>query len=228
MSTAGCNPGELFKAYEAAVLRFIRGHGIIQRIQRETGDADSIAKDISSEVWVRVLEYEGQLENTRHTKAWLFTIAGNLVKDYQRARLRKRTERLDCALNKRDRKTLGNTGAGNAPVDEADNSVEPRDPRMQEWVQNLEDEEEVDFRLQRIDVPSREVIKYRLAGWTLGEIAEKTNTALSTVKARFYRAKAELEATPVERPVHLESAPIRCGSIETLRHKHHMFFARRR
>lgn len=219
MGTTGCNPEELFKAYKAPILRYIRGHKIVQQIRREMGDANevaSIAEDISQELWLRVLKHEGQLENTRRTKSWLYTIADNLVKDYQRTRFRKRTERLE---------TLGSAGAENRAGEEDSPSFEPLDCRAQEWLLNLEEEEEVDFRLLRIDVPSGEVIKYRLAGWSLSEIAEMTDTPLSTVKARFYRAKAKLE-TETSPVVHLELAHMRCGSIETLR-KRHMFFARR-
>ncbi len=209
MSTTGCNPEELFKAYEAPILRHIRGHKIVQRIQSETGnDAASIAEDISSELWVRVLEHKDQFDNNGSVKSWLYTIAENLVKDYQRTRFirevdengrvvrRKRAERLDH-LDKRDRKTLGNAGVEN-PEDEADSpSFEPRDccPSPQEWLLALEQEEAVDFILRRIDAPSRAVLEYRLQGMSLSEIAEKTNTPLSAVKARLYRGKSKLSET---------------------------------
>lgn len=233
MGTMGCNPEELFKAYEAPILRHIRGHKIVQRMQRETGnDAASIAEDISSELWVRVLEHKDQFDDNGSVKSWLYTIAENLVKDHQRTRFireldedgrvswRKRAERLDH-LVKRDRKTLGNAGTENDPEDEADSpSFQPRDccPSPQEWLIALEQDEAVDVILRQIDAPSRAVLEYRLQGMSLSEIAEKTSTPLSAVKARLYRGKSKLLETALAegRPVKpgTKANNLRCGSIE--------------
>ena len=236
MSTTGCNPEELFKAYRAPILRYIRGHKIVRRFLRETGDdAAVVVEDISTEVWLRVLNNEDKFDaNKGSVDDWLYKIADNLVKDFGRKRYIRevdengrerwrgsRAERIDY-LVQRDRKTLGNDAvADEDDTDETDNPrFEPRDecPSPEEWLAALEQDEAVDVILRQIDTPSRAVLEYRLQGLSLSEIAEKTDTPLSAVKARLYRGKSKLLDTaqtaggPVKPGVKANN--LRCGSIE--------------
>jgi len=213
MSTMGCNPKELFEAYEKLILRHIR---------RKTPD-DAIAEDIASELWVRVVDYAERFENNGSVKAWLYKIADNLVSDFWEETLlpedgtkivRKRTESLSH-LPKRDREILGNRSVGK---DEEDGpEYEPRDhcPSPEAWLLALEQDEAVDVILRQIGEPSRAVLEYRLQGLSLSEIAEKTNTPLSAVKARFYRGKSKLSesAVPTAKPG-AGTNNLCCGSIE--------------
>jgi RNA polymerase sigma factor (sigma-70 family) len=214
MSTTGCNPKELFEAYEKPILRHIR---------RKTPD-DAVAEDIASELWVRVVGYAERFENNGSVKAWLYKIADNLVSDFWGETLlpedgtkikRKRTERLSH-LPKRDCEILGNRGVGK-DEEEDGQEYDPRDrcPSPEAWLLALERDETVDVILRQIDAPSRAVLKYRLQGLSLSEIAEKTNTPLSAVKARFYRSKSKLSETavPTVRPGD-KANNLRCGSIE--------------
>jgi RNA polymerase sigma factor (sigma-70 family) len=213
-------------------LRYIRGHKIVRRFLQETrDDADTVAEDISTEVWLRVLNNEDKFDaNKGNVKDWLYTIAGRLVMDFGKKRYirevdpdgreswRGRAERIDY-LVQRDRKTLGNdAGVDEDETDESDSpGFEPRDdcPTPEEWLSALEQDESVDVILRQIDAPSRAVLEYRLQGLTLSEIAEKTNTPLSAVKARVYRGKSKLikTAQTAGRPV-AKANNLRCGSIE--------------
>lgn len=228
MST-GCNPEELFKAYKAPILRYIRGHKIVRRFLKETrDDAAVVAEDISTEVWLRVLNNEDKFDaNKGNVKDWLYTIADRLVMDFGKKRYirevdaggrvswRGRAERIDY-LVQRDRKTLGNDAG--VDEDETDSpGFDPRDdcPTPEEWLSALERDESVDVILRQIDAPSRAVLEYRLQGLSLSEIAKKTNTPLSAVKARFYRGKSKLSETtvPTVKPG-AKANNLRCGSIE--------------
>ncbi len=221
MST-GCNPEELFKAYEQPILRHIR---------RKTPD-DYTAEDLASELWCRVVGHADQFDNRGSVKAWLYKIADNLVIDFRSKTLlpenedkipRKRTERLNH-LSKRDREILGNRGFGKEQDDSEDEAdgpaFQPNDccPSPEEWLLALEQEEAVDVILRQIDTPSRAVLEYRLQGLSLNEIAEKTDTPLSAVKARLYRGKSKLlETTQTASPPAKSNGnakKLRCGSIE--------------
>jgi RNA polymerase sigma factor (sigma-70 family) len=183
---------ELFKAYKEPILRYVRSL---------TRDEDA-AKDISQELWVRVLQHEGQFEDDGHVKRWLFTIARNLVTDFRRTRKRKPVESLDN-LSKRDRKTLGNDGGRVADKEDekAGRRFEPRGrcTTPEAWSSTVEEDEKIEALLLQIEPPYRAGLDSWLHGLTIGEIAEKTNMPLSAVKARFYRGKSRLlEATHTE------------------------------
>lgn len=219
MST-GCNPGELFKEFEKPILRHLR---------RKTPD-DASAEDLASELWVRVVDYADKFDgNKGSVKAWLYTIADNLISDFWDETLlpknedgipRKRTERLNH-LRKSDREILGNRGIGKDP--DAENAPEydtvDRCPSPEEWLIALEQDESVDVILRQIDTPSRVVLKSRLQGMSLNEIAEKTNTPLSAVKARLYRGQAKARMCRDESNARRGNYEprIKCGSVECRR-----------
>jgi RNA polymerase sigma factor (sigma-70 family) len=82
--------------------------------------------------------------------------------------------------------------------------------------------------LSRIDPVHRAVIEATFDGRTLSEIANETNTPISTVKARYHRGKAKLTVLARNGGVRLIAldGPVRCGSIECRRERH-VFYAGR-
>lgn len=197
---------ELYAAYKAPILRYLKWK--LRNVLSETGD-DAIAEDISSELWLRVLKHEGQFENKGSVKSWLYTIADNLVKDFWRDTLIRYVDRYgDTRTRPRmDRLDYPPKTSGEDPEDGKDSPASNLpDARMEAWLSGLEETDAADVILRQVDPPFRVVLKLRLQGFTLDEIAEKTNMPLSAVKARFYRGKARL--------LEMRETPIRCGSIE--------------
>jgi RNA polymerase sigma-70 factor (ECF subfamily) len=200
MTMAKPNAG--FAAYpKSQELHAKFGKRLLRYLKFSTGD-DEVAEDISQKLWVRVLEHEGPFEDSGQGESWLFTIARHLVIDFRRKRKRKPTESLDD-LYKRDRRILGNgRGAGEDGEDENDSpGFEPRDhcPTPEAWLSTVEEDEKVEAVLSQIEPLYCAVLKPWLHGSTIGEIAEKTSTPVSAVKARFYRGKSKLlEAMQIE------------------------------
>jgi RNA polymerase sigma-70 factor (ECF subfamily) len=135
-----------------------------------TGNTER-AEDFFQETWIRVLERGHQYDGKFKFEAWLFTIARNLVIDWQR---QKKAVSLDAMTNPEE-------GAGFEIADEKAESP------LQLFLQS-ESQERVQASLAQLPAPYREVLLLRFQEeMQLEEIAKIQATPISTVKSRLYR-----------------------------------------
>jgi RNA polymerase sigma-70 factor (ECF subfamily) len=135
------------------------------------------AEDFFQETWVRVLERGHQYDVRFKFEAWLFTIARNLVIDWQR---QKKAVSLDALTDPEE-------GAGFEIVD--DKAESPLHLFLQ-----AESQERVQASLAQLPAPYREVLLLRFQEeMQLDEIAKIQATPISTVKSRLYRGLASLK-----------------------------------
>jgi RNA polymerase sigma-70 factor, ECF subfamily len=143
-----------------------------------TGDRER-AEDFFQETWVRVLERGHQYDVRFKFEAWLFTIARNLVIDWQR---QKKMSSLD---------TLMDQSEGSGPV------YEPADEKCESPLGLLlqgEAQEQMQAVLAQLPATNREVLLLRFQEeLQLDEIARIQATPISTVKSRLYRGLEELK-----------------------------------
>jgi RNA polymerase sigma-70 factor, ECF subfamily len=143
------------------------------------------AEDFFQETWIRVLERGDQYNAKWKFEAWLFTIARNLVFDWQR---KKKPQSLDELMSPDD------DSAGWEP------STPPEESPLQRATQRQNDAF-VQTVLGRLPVIFREVLVLRFQeDMSLEEIASITHAPLSTVKSRLYRGiEAFRKLLPEER-----------------------------
>lgn len=135
-----------------------------------TGDSTR-AEDFFQETWIRVLERGHQYDAKFKFEAWLFTIARNLVIDWQRQR---RVQSLDTMLDTEEGK----------PFQIADEKTESP---LQQVLQS-EEQERVQAVLGQLPAMYREILLLRFQEeLQLDEIAKIQGTPISTVKSRLYR-----------------------------------------
>jgi RNA polymerase sigma-70 factor, ECF subfamily len=143
-----------------------------------TGDRER-AEDFFQETWVRVLERGYQYDVRFKFEAWLFTIARNLVIDWQR---QKKMSSLD---------TLMDQSEGSGPA------YEPADEKCESplgLVLQGEAQEQMQAVLAQLPATNREVLLLRFQEeLQLDEIARIQATPISTVKSRLYRGLEELK-----------------------------------
>jgi RNA polymerase sigma-70 factor, ECF subfamily len=143
-----------------------------------TGDRER-AEDFFQETWVRVLERGQQYDGKFKFEAWLFTIARNLVIDWQR---QKKMSSLD---------TLMDQSGGSAPA------FEPADEKCESPLSLMlqrEAREQSQAVLAQLPAANREVLLLRFQEeLQLDEIARIQATPISTVKSRLYRGLEELK-----------------------------------
>jgi RNA polymerase sigma-70 factor, ECF subfamily len=141
-----------------------------------TGDHER-AEDFFQETWIRVLERGHQYDVRFKFEAWLFTIARNLVIDWQR---QKKMQSLDALTDPAE-------GHGFEPVDEKAES--PIHLLLQ-----AEGKNRVQASLGQLSAAYREVLLLRFQEeLQLDEIARIQGTPISTVKSRLYRGLEELK-----------------------------------
>jgi RNA polymerase sigma-70 factor (ECF subfamily) len=129
------------------------------------------AEDFFQETWIRVLERGHQYDGKFKFEAWLFTIARNLVIDWQR---QKKAVSLDSMMDSEE-------GKGFEIMDEKAESP------LQLFLQ-AETQERVHASLEQLPVAYREVLLLRFQEeMQLDEIARIQATPISTVKSRLYR-----------------------------------------
>jgi RNA polymerase sigma-70 factor, ECF subfamily len=129
------------------------------------------AEDFFQETWIRVLERGHQYDGRFKFEAWLFTIARNLVIDWQR---QKKTQSLDSMMDPEE-------GAGfEIPDDKAESPLH--------LLLQGEETDRVQTSLERLPAAYREVLLLRFQEeMQLDEIARIQATPISTVKSRLYR-----------------------------------------
>ena len=129
------------------------------------------AEDFFQETWIRVLERGHQYDGKFKFEAWLFTIARNLVIDWQR---QKKAQSLDSMMDPEE-------GAGFEIVDEKAESP-------LHLILRGEEKDKVQASLEQLPAPYREVLLLRFQEeMQLDEIARIQATPISTVKSRLYR-----------------------------------------
>ncbi len=142
-----------------------------------TGDA-ARAEDFFQETWIRVLERGHQYDGKHKFEAWLFTIARNLVIDWQR---QKKAISLDSMVDPEEE---------GRPIDLPDEKAESP---LHLYLQG-ESEQRVQTSLDRLPVHYREVLLLRFREeMQLDEIAKIQSTPISTVKSRLYRGLEALK-----------------------------------
>src|SRR5580704_6299887 len=135
-----------------------------------TGNTER-AEDFFQETWIRVLERGHQYDGKFKFEAWLFTIARNLVIDWQR---QKKAVSLDAMTDPEE-------GKGFEIVDEKAESP------LQLFLQS-ESQDRVQASLEQLPAAYREVLLLRFQEeMQLDEIARIQATPISTVKSRLYR-----------------------------------------
>jgi RNA polymerase sigma-70 factor (ECF subfamily) len=136
------------------------------------------AEDFFQETWIRVLERGHQYDGKSKFESWLFTIARNLVIDWQR---QKKMQSLD---------TLTDPGQ-EQPLQVADTrSLSPLNAVM-----NEEQDSFVRASLEQISLIYREVVMLRFQEeLQLEEIAQVMQLPVSTVKTRLYRGLEAIRA----------------------------------
>jgi RNA polymerase sigma-70 factor (ECF subfamily) len=135
-----------------------------------TGNTER-AEDFFQETWIRVLERGHQYDGKFKFEAWLFTIARNLVIDWQR---QKKVQSLDALTDPEQ-------GARFEIVDEKAESP------LQLFLQS-ESQDRVQASLEQLPAAYREVLLLRFQEeMQLDEIARIQATPISTVKSRLYR-----------------------------------------
>ena len=141
-----------------------------------TGDRER-AEDFFQETWVRVLERGQQYDGRYKFEAWLFTIARNLVIDWQR---QKKMSSLDTLMGQGEEQ-------GFEPADEKQES--PLNAMLQG-----EARDNMQGVLAQLPAANREVLLLRFQEeLQLDEIARIQATPISTVKSRLYRGLEELK-----------------------------------
>src|SRR6202795_3031261 len=141
------------------------------------------AEDFFQETWIRVLERGHQYDGKFKFEAWLFTIARNLVIDWQR---QKKMQSLDALTDPEQ----------GAPMEFADAD----DPSPLHLVLKGEEEATLQASLQQLHAIYREVLLLRFQEEVgLAEIAAVLGAPISTVKSRLYRGLAELRGLLAEK-----------------------------
>src|SRR5579863_7669187 len=136
------------------------------------------AEDFFQETWIRVLERGHQYDGKFKFEAWLFTIARNLVIDWQR---QKKAVSLDSMVDPEEE---------GRPIDLPDEKAESP---LHLYLQG-ESDLRVKTSLDRLPVHYREVLLLRFREeMQLDEIARIQSTPISTVKSRLYRGLEALK-----------------------------------
>jgi RNA polymerase sigma-70 factor, ECF subfamily len=152
-------------------------HRLYRYLVYITGDA-ARAEDFFQETWIRVLERGHQYDGKHKFEAWLFTIARNLVIDWQR---QKKAISLDAMADPEDE---------GRPIDLLDEKAESP---LHLYLQG-ENEQRVQTSLDRLPGHYREVLLLRFREeMQLDEIAKIQSTPISTVKSRLYRGLEALK-----------------------------------
>jgi RNA polymerase sigma-70 factor, ECF subfamily len=152
-------------------------HRLFRYLVYITGDA-ARAEDFFQETWIRVLERGHQYDGRHKFEAWLFTIARNLVIDWQR---QKKAISLDSMVDPEEE---------GRSIDLPDEKAESP---LNLYLQG-ESDQRVQASLGRLPVHYREVLVLRFREeMQLEEIAKIQSTPISTVKSRLYRGLEALK-----------------------------------
>lgn len=127
---------------------------------------DTIADDLTQEVWVRIARKLGDLRDTQKLESWIYQIARNVVTDFFR----------------RQRETAELPAGLPAPPDES--SVEELRANLHDYVKGV---------VESLPEPHREALVLTMyEGLSQQELAERVGITLTAAKSRVQRARAEV------------------------------------
>jgi len=136
------------------------------------------AEDFFQETWIRVLERGHQYDGKSKFESWLFTIARNLVIDWQR---QKKMQSLDTLTDP----------AQEQPLQFADT----HNPSPLHLAMSGQQDSQIRASIEQIAIIYREVVVLRFhEELQIDEIAKVMNLPVSTVKTRLYRGLEALRA----------------------------------
>lgn len=145
---------------------FDRHHAAIHRYATHRLDRTS-ADDVAAETFIRALAGLDHAYTTDGAlRAWLYAIAGNLMRDEHRRRSRARNT--DARLR---------SSADPAAFDRSDDAP---DPELLQAVRSLRDEEQ------------EVLVLFAWGDLSYDEIAATTGVAVGTVRSRLHRARTQL------------------------------------
>lgn len=140
-----------------------RWHGPLWKYVRRLAGSDDAAKDLTQDVWLRVLRGIHRLRQGSRLRPWLFGIARRAVMDRLRGQYARPAE---------------------VEVDEAALSVDPEAGDIEQEIAAMQQQ------LARLPVVEREVLTlFYLRELSLGEVADVLEVPIGTVKSRLYRAR---------------------------------------
>lgn len=179
------NDEQLIEAYRAGQGRAFRH--LIQRYQRPLfnhlvrllGSKDD-AEDAFQETFLRVYRALSRFETGRRFKPWLYTIAGNLVKNIYRSRVVRKKLSLDRELSDDNGADLGSILASVDPTPFDEVAREERAKILREAVQELPPK------------GRQALVLYYFEGHSYEDIASIAEIPLGTVKSRIHNATAQL------------------------------------
>ncbi len=144
--------------FRAALRGFIR-----QRVPNET-----VADDLTQEVWVRLSRKLGTLRDLSKLEPWLYQVARHVVTDFYRRR-RAVEEELPEEIEA-------------APADDGD--VEALRRELRDYIRNL---------IHSLPEPHREaLVLTQYEGLSQVELAERLGLSVTAAKSRVQRARAEV------------------------------------
>ncbi len=136
------------------------------------------AEDFFQETWIRVLERGHQYDGKSKFESWLFTIARNLVIDWQRS---KKAQSLDSLTDPEQESPL--------------QLANEKELSPLQQVLSRETEETVQASLEKIPAIYREVLVLRFQEeLQIEEMATVLSVNISTVKSRLYRGLTALRS----------------------------------
>ena len=147
--------------------------GLLRYAHRLTADPD-ISEDVAQEAFARLVERDVE-GNDQELKAWLFRVATNLIRDYERKTKRRRHLALTHLL----------------PSDD--------DPDSNERAERGERIRIVRGALASLDTRAKELLLMREEGFSHREIASATGVATGSVGKLLARARKKFAAELRER-----------------------------
>lgn len=151
--------------------------GDIYRMVYYRTQSDMDAEDIAQEAFIKAFDGLAQLRDVSCFKAWLYSIAVNLVRDHHR---RQSARRLLRPLEEHDEQTPAPTGRAGGPALEDQVAAKELWRMIAVFCQRLPGGEREAFTLHFLD------------GLGIKEVAQALGKSESAVKTQLYRAVAKL------------------------------------
>jgi len=169
----------LLHRHSTGVLRFIikiiGSRGTLQR-------APTQVEDLLQEVFLKVIENREKYDSSQKFTTWLYTLTRNRCIDYLRTEYHRHHDSLDASL-------LRDESDGAVVLD----IIKSRERNQEETIIDKEIQRLLDSGIEELREEFREVFLLReIEGLTLKEIADITDTNLSTVKSRLRYAYQNL------------------------------------
>jgi RNA polymerase sigma-70 factor (ECF subfamily) len=150
-------------------------YGFLFRLLRSAEDAD----DLFQETFMRVLKHAARFDTSRRFRPWLYSIAGNLVRNAYRSRSYRETVPIDRPDEDGGSLAARLAGRSQLPVDEA---------------QRAESRQIVNDAVGKLPDKGRAaLVLYYYQGLSYEEVSVALEIPLGTVKSRIHNAMARLD-----------------------------------